>query len=359
MRYTTTKSTMSGKVVSFSLPLSPPIYDFLRGAGAAPDFNGSRLPSFLPSFRAEPPTPLPLQFPHCSLLSPTSLLLLSGTRFSSFSSSSSSPSTSSADICSSPQLSPGMEALSVSVVPRCSSIRSLLKSAPPVASPPTGPSLSVYASRRSPPSALSCSTELRVLLFPRRRFVVGRTRSLGRGFASLEISHATSRQNHSRTAARFARTALAVVGAFEFEDGGTVGRRGVSLSSAAAAAARSLCLCRAREASVRPPRPPLPPSVRSPLPTEAVESTRLPLLSLPRCCRCGGRNQSESARPRRRRLSSSVGRSAADRLNLRPSGIEMHLKQLISKAKIGAAPRCEDSFGRATRAETSCNFTRP
>ena len=189
--------------------------------------------------------------------------------------------------------------------------------------------------------------------------MVGRTRSLGRGFASLEISHATSRQNHSRTAARFARTALAVVGAFEFEDGGTVGRRGVSLSSAAAAAARSLCLCRAREASVRPPRPPLPPSVRSPLPTEAVESTRLPLLSLPRCCRCGGRNQSESARPRRRRLSSSVGRSAADRLNLRPSGIEMHLKQLISKAKIGAAPRCEDSFGRATRAETSCNFTRP
>ena len=208
MRYTTTKSTMSGKVVSFSLPLSPPIYDFLRGAGAAPDFNGSRLPSFLPSFRAEPPTPLPLQFPHCSLLSPTSLLSLSGTRFSSFSSSSSSPSTSSADICSSPQLSPGMEALSVSVVPRCSSIRSLLKSAPPVASPPTGPSLSVYASRRSPPSALSCSTELRVLLFPRRRFVVGRTRSLGRGFASLEISHATSRQNHSRTAARFARASL-------------------------------------------------------------------------------------------------------------------------------------------------------
>ena len=83
--------------------LSPPIYDFQRWAGAAPDFNGSRLPSFV--FRLQrgelPPTPFPLQFPHCSLLSPTFPLSLSGTRFfsSSSSSSSSSPSASSADIC--------------------------------------------------------------------------------------------------------------------------------------------------------------------------------------------------------------------------------------------------------------------
>ena len=163
---------------------------------------------------------------------------------------------------------------------------------PPAASPSRkGGALHLLSpSRRAPPrspSAPSCRLNCYSDFFP-----VGGSRSAVRGpSAELDLCAGSltklEAKNHSGTQARFARTARVVVGALK-TDGGTESSftllpRSLALSHAPSSALAA----RARPSSDFRGGRPRPPSVRllavfrpNDRPTEAVESTRLPLLSL-------------------------------------------------------------------------------
>ena len=206
------------------------------------------------------------------------------------------------------------------------------KSALPPASPSRkGGALHLRSpSRRAPPrspSAPSCRLNCYSDFFP-----VGGSRSAVRGPSAVPDLCAGSltkleAKNHSGTQARFARTARVVVGALK-TDGGTESsftllRRPLARTLPPLPWLRARGLRPTSEAAGRTPSACSPSSVR---PTDRGCRVHKVAITLPLPPDGGRWNQSECG-------------AAPAAASGRPLGIEMHLKQLISDAKIDCEKR--------------------